>query len=94
MKTVGEEIGVIPARGTRKPSKKIAGSMSKLKKGIFVKILTGETRKRKMKGEVEVETVMLKRGTGNKKLTLKEGRVIRGISSLRNLKNPRIFEQY
>jgi hypothetical protein len=94
MKTVGEEIGVIPARGTRKPSKKIAGSMSKLKKGIFVKILTGETRKRKMKGEVEVETVMLKRGTGNKKLTLKEGRVIRGINSLRNLKNPRIFEQY
>jgi hypothetical protein len=94
MKTVGEEIGVIPARGTRKPSKKIAGSMSKLKKGIFAKILTGETRKRKMKGEVEVETVMLKRETGNKKLTLKEGRVIRGISSLRNLKNPRIFEQY
>ena len=92
--TVGGEIGVIPARGTRRPSKKIAGSMSKLKKGIFVKILTGETRKRKMKGEVEVETVMLKRGTGNKKLTLKEGRVIRGISSLRNLKNPRIFEQY
>jgi len=94
MMTVGGEIGVIPARGTRRPSKKIAGSMSKLKKGIFVKILTGETRKRKMKGEVEVETVMLKRGTGNKKLTLKEGRVIRGISSLRNLKNPRIFEQY
>jgi len=94
MMTVGGEIGVIPARGTRKPSKKIAGSMSKLKKGIFAKILTGETRKRKMKGEVEVETVMLKRGTGNKKLTLKEGRVIRGINSLRNLKNPRIFEQY
>ena len=94
MMTVGGEIGVIPARGTRKPSKKIAGSMSKLKKGIFAKILTKETRKRKMKGEVEVETVMLKRGTGNKKLTLKEGRVIRGISSLRNLKNPRIFEQY
>jgi len=94
MMTVGEEIGVIPARGTRKPSKKMSGSMSRLKRGIFAKILTGETRKRKMKGEVEVETVMLKRGTGNKKLTLREGRVIRGISSLRNLKSPRIFEQY
>jgi hypothetical protein len=94
MMTVGGEIGVIPARGTRKPSKKIPGSMTKLKRGILAKILTGETRKRKMKGEVEEETVMLKRGTGNKKLTLREGRVIRGISSLLNLKNPRIFEQF
>lgn len=94
MMTVGEEIGVILARGTRKPSKKMAGSMSRLKRGIFAKILTGETRIKKMKGEAEVETVMLKRGTGDKRLTLREGRVIRGISSLLNLKNLRIFEQY
>lgn len=88
------KIGVIPARGTRRPPKKTAGRMSRLIRRIFMKILSGETGKRKMKGEVEVETVMLKRGTKNKNLTLRDGRVIRENSSIRNPKNPKIFEQY
>jgi hypothetical protein len=92
--TVGVEIGAIPARGTRKPSKKIAGSLSSLRRRIFAKILIGKTRTRKMRGEVQGETVTLKIGTGNKKLTLRGGRENKGMSSLRNRKNPRIFAQY
>jgi hypothetical protein len=63
--TVGVEIGAIPARGTKRPSKKIAGRTRRLKRRILAKILTGETGKGKMKGEVEAETVMPKRGTGD-----------------------------
>ena len=92
--TVGVEIGAIPARGTKKPSKKIIGSVSRQRRRISGKILIGETRRRKMRGEVEAEIVMLKRGIGNKNLTLREGRVNRGMSSLHNRKNPRIFAQY
>jgi hypothetical protein len=92
--TVGAEIGAIPARGTKKPSKKIVGSMSRLKRRILAKILTGETGKGKMKGEAESETVMPKRETGNKKLILRDGRVNRGMSSLPSHKSPRIFAQF
>ena len=92
--TVGAEIGAIPARGTKRPSKKIARSMSRLKRRILAKILTEETGKGKMKPDVEAETVMPKRGTGNKKLILREGKVNRGMSSLLNHKSPRIFEQF
>jgi hypothetical protein len=92
--TVGVEIGAIPARGTKRPSKKIAGRTRRLKRRILAKILTGETGKGKMKGEVEAETVMPKRGTGNKKLIQREGKVNRGMTSHPNHKSPRILEQY
>lgn len=92
--TVGAEIGAIPARGTKRPSKKIAGSMSRLKRRILAKILTGETERGEMRGEAVAETVMPKRGIGNKKLILRDGRVNRGMNCLPNHKSPRIFAQF
>ena len=68
--------------------------MSRLKRRILAKILTGETGKGKMRGEVVAETVIPKRGTGNKKLILRDGRVNRGMSNLPNHKSPRIFAQF